>query len=290
MVRLFRTIGNDMKHKKFGSTGQKVSVIGQGTWYIDRGDRKAAVAALRRGIDLGMTHIDTAEMYGEAEPVIADAIAGRREEVFLVSKVLPGNASRRGTMAACERSLARLKTDHLDCYLLHWRGNTPLSETVAAFEQLVSAGKIRSWGVSNFDADDLDELLEVAGEGKIACNQVLYHLQERAIEHAVIPWCAKHDVAVVAYSPFGHNDFPDPRSKSGEVLQAIARRHGVSARQVALGFLTRASEVFAIPKASNAEHAADNAAAGDLALSTDDLALLDKTFPRGPKPRGLPML
>jgi diketogulonate reductase-like aldo/keto reductase len=203
---------------------------------------------------------------------------------------LPGNASRRGTITACERSLARLKTDRLDCYLLHWRGNTPLSETVAAFEQLVSAGKIRSWGVSNFDADDLDELLEVAGEGKIACNQVLYHLQERAIEHAVIPWCASHDVAVVAYSPFGHNDFPNSRSKSGEVLQGIATRHGVSTRQVALGFLTRASEVFAIPKASSTEHAADNAAAGDLALSAEDIATIDKAFPRGPKPQGLPML
>jgi diketogulonate reductase-like aldo/keto reductase len=279
-----------MKFREFGRGGPLVSVIGQGTWYIDRGDRKAAVAALRRGIDLGMTHIDTAEMYGDAEPVIADAIAGRREEVFLVSKVLPGNASRRGTIAACERSLARLKTDRLDCYLLHWRGNTPLSETVAAFEQLVSAGKIRSWGVSNFDADDLDELLEVAGEGKIACNQVLYHLQERAIEHAVIPWCVKHGVAVVAYSPFGHNDFPNPRSKSGEVLQAIATRHGASARQVALGFLTRIDEVFAIPKASNAEHCADNAAAGDLALSEEELAALDKAFPLGAKPRSLPML
>jgi diketogulonate reductase-like aldo/keto reductase len=290
MVPILRTMGNDMKHNKFGPTGHDVSVIGQGTWYIDRGDRKAAVAALRRGIDLGMTHVDTAEMYGDAELVIADAIAGRRDDVYLVSKVLPSNASRRGTITACERSLARLKTDRLDCYLLHWRGNTPLSETVAAFEQLVSAGKIRSWGVSNFDADDLDELLKVAGKGKITCNQVLYHLQERAIEHAVIPWCARHDVAVVAYSPFGHNDFPNPRSKSGEVLQAIATRHGVSARQVALAFLTRMKEVFAIPKASDTAHAADNAAAGDLALSEEDIAALDEAFPRGPKPRGLPML
>jgi diketogulonate reductase-like aldo/keto reductase len=154
----------------------------------------------------------------------------------------------------------------------------------------VSAGKIRSWGVSNFDAVDLDELLEVAGEGKIACNQVLYHLQERAIEHAVIPWCAKHDVAVVAYSPFGHNDFPKPSSPSGAVLQTIAKRHGASARQVALAYLTREPNVFAIPKASSAEHAADNAAAGDLALSAEDIAALDKAFPRGPKPRSLPML
>ena len=279
-----------MKLRKFGTTGHDVSVIGQGTWYIDRGDRKSAVAALRRGLDLGMTHIDTAEMYGDAELVIAEAIAGRRDETYLVSKVLPSNASRRGTITACERSLSRLKTDHLDCYLLHWRGSYPLAETVEAFDQLVGAGKIRSWGVSNFDAGDLDELLDVAGKGKIACNQVLYHLQERAIEHAVMPWCAKHNVAVVAYSPFGHNDFPDSRSKGGAVLQTVAKRHGVSTRQVALAFLARDPHVFPIPKSSNADHAAENAAAGDLTLGAEDIAALDQAFPRGPKPRSLPML
>jgi diketogulonate reductase-like aldo/keto reductase len=279
-----------VRQHPFGSGGPRVPVIGQGTWYIDRGDRKEAVAALRRGIDLGMTHIDTAEMYGDAELVIADAIAGRRDGVFLVSKVLPGNASRQGTIAACERSLRRLKTDRLDCYLLHWRGSYPLSETVAAFEQLVAAGKIRCWGVSNFDADDLDEMRRLGGEGKIACNQVLYHLKERAIEHAVIPWCKAHGTAVVAYSPFGHNDFPSPRDKAGEVLQAIADAHGASSRQIALAFLTREPEVLAIPKASTAEHAADNAAAGGLVLGRDEIASLDKAFPRGPKPRSLPML
>jgi diketogulonate reductase-like aldo/keto reductase len=279
-----------MKHKKFGSTGHNVSTIGQGTWYIDQGNRKTAVAALRRGLDLGMTHIDTAEMYGDAELVVAEAIAGRRDEVFLVSKVLPNNASRRGTVAACERSLARMKTDRLDCYLLHWRGSYPLAETVAAFDQLLADGKIRSWGISNFDSDDLDEILHVAGKGKIACNQVLYHLQERAIEHAVIPWCAKHGVAVVAYSPFGHNNFPSPRSKGGEVLETIAKRHGASPRQVALSFLTREPQVFAIPKAASAEHAADNAAAGQLTLSKDEFASLDTAFPRGTKPRSLPMI
>ena len=280
-----------MKQKKFGTGGSDVSVIGQGTWYLDRGDRKTAIAALRRGIEAGMTHIDTAEMYGDAELVIADAIAGLpREKLFLVSKVLPSNASRRGTITACERSLKRLKTDHLDCYLLHWRGSYPFEETVAAFDELVRSGKIRSWGVSNFDTDDLDELLDVAGEGKIACNQVLYHLQERAIEHAVIPWCERHGTAVVAYSPFGHNDFPSARSKAGEVLQAIADAHKATARQVALAFLTRAASVLAIPKASSAEHAAENAAAGDLKLSEAEIAALDKAFPRGPKPRGLPML
>jgi len=279
-----------MKQKKFGTTGHSVSVIGQGTWYLDHGDRNQAIATLRRGIDLGMTHIDTAEMYGDAELVIAEAIAGRRDETYLVSKVLPSHASRRGTIEACECSLKRLKTDRLDCYLLHWRGNFPLTETVDAFEQLVRSGKIRSWGVSNFDADDLDELLDVAGEGKIACNQVLYHLQERAIEHAVIPWCLKHGVAVVAYSPFGHNDFPRPNSKGGEVLQIVAKRHGASARQVALAFLAREPHLFTIPKASTAEHAAENAAAGDLVLGADEIAALDKAFPRGSKPRSLPML
>jgi diketogulonate reductase-like aldo/keto reductase len=279
-----------MKSRQFGNNGPQVSVIGQGTWYIDRGDRNSAVAALRRGIDLGMTHIDTAEMYGDAELVIADAIAGRRDDIFLVSKVLPSNASRQGTITACERSLKRLKTDRLDCYLLHWRGAYPLAETVAAFEHLVSAGKIRSWGVSNFDADDLDEMLDVTGEGRIACNQVLYHLQERAIEHAVIPWCKRHGVAAVAYSPFGHNDFPHPRGKAGEVLQAIAEAHGATPRQIALSFLTRDPQLFAIPKASFPEHVADNAAAGALVLGSDQISALDKVFPRGPRPRSLPML
>jgi diketogulonate reductase-like aldo/keto reductase len=265
-------------------------VIGQGTWYIDRGDRRGAVAALRRGVDLGMTHIDTAEMYGDAELVIADAIEGRREKLFLVSKVLPSNASRRGTIAACERSLKRLKTDRLDCYLLHWRGSYPFEETLAAFDELVVAGKIRSWGVSNFDVGDLEEILHVAGEGKIACNQVLYHLQERAIEHAVIPWCAAHGIAVVAYSPFGHNDFPKPGGRGGEALAAIAKRHGATTRQVALSFLTREKPLFAIPKAASSEHVVDNAAAGELVLHESEIATLDGVFPRKPKPRSLPML
>ncbi len=279
-----------MKHKSFGTTGAQVPVIGQGTWYIDHGDRASAVAALCKGLDLGMTHIDTAEMYGDAELVVADAIAGRRDEVFLVSKVLPSNASRRGTVQACERSLKRLKTDRLDCYLLHWRGQYPLEETVAAFEELVSAGKIRSWGVSNFDASDLAEMVDAAGEGRIACNQVLYHLNERAIEHSVIPWCEAHGVAVVAYSPFGHDDFPGAQSAGGKVLQEIASRHGATPRQVALAFLTRWPSVFAIPKASSSGHAADNAGAGDLTLTESDIAALDKTFPLGREPRSLPMI
>jgi diketogulonate reductase-like aldo/keto reductase len=279
-----------MNTKPFGKTGAAVSVIGQGTWYLDHGDRKRAITALQRGLDLGMTHIDTAEMYGDAELVIADAITGRRDEVFLVSKVLPSNASRGGTITACERSLKRLKTDWLDCYLLHWRGSYPLEDTVAAFEELVKTGKIKSWGVSNFDADDLDEILEIAGEGKIACNQVLYHLKERAIEHAVIPWCEQHGVAVVAYSPFGHDDFPTSNSKGGAVLAGIAEARRATPRQVALSFLTRETTVFAIPKASSAEHAGENAAAGDLVLTKDEIAALDAAFPRGAKPRSLPML
>jgi diketogulonate reductase-like aldo/keto reductase len=279
-----------MKHKAFGAGGPAVSVIGQGTWYLDRGDRSRAIAALQRGLDLGMTHIDTAEMYGDAEPVIAEAIAGRRDEVFLVSKVLPSNASRRGTITACERSLRRLKTDRLDCYLLHWPGSYPLHDTVAAFEELKRAGKIRAWGVSNFDVDDLDELLDVAGEETIACNQVLYHLKERAIEHAVIPWCEAHGVAVVAYSPFGHDDFPTPATAGGKLLHRIAEQHAATPRQVVLAFLTHASSVLAIPKASSPEHAAENAAAGALDLTPAEIAALDQAFPRGPKPRGLPML
>ena len=279
-----------MRQQSFGNGGPNTSVIGQGTWYLDRGDRKRAISALQRGIEEGMTHIDTAEMYGDAELVIADAIAGRRDGLFLVSKVLPSNASRRGTITACERSLKRLNTDYLDCYLLHWRGSYPLADTVAAFEELIAAGKIRSWGVSNFDIDDLDELRAVSGKGRVACNQVLYHLQERAIEHAVIPWCERHGVAVVAYSPFGHDEFPSPRSPGGAVLQQIADAHKATPRQVALSFLARAPSVFPIPKASSAEHAAENAGAGNLVLSASEIFAIDKAFPRGPKPRGLPML
>ncbi|SNT38694.1 Aldo/keto reductase [Tardiphaga sp. OK246] len=279
-----------MRHNPFGQTKRDVSVIGQGTWYIDHSDRAAAVRALQAGLDAGMTHIDTAEMYGDAELVIAEAIARRRDEVFLVSKVLPSNASRKGTIAACERSLKRLGTDLLDCYLLHWRGQVPLAETVAALGELKAAGKIASWGVSNFDVDDLNELSKLAGKGAIACNQVLYHLQERAIEHRVIPWCESHGVAVVAYSPFGHNDFPSMRSPGGKILQQIADAHLATPRQVALAFLIRQPTVFAIPKASSAVHAADNAAASALTLSAAELADIGKVFPLGREPSSLPML
>jgi diketogulonate reductase-like aldo/keto reductase len=281
-----------MEYRRFGPTQREVAAIGQGTWYADGDQRAAAISALRQGLDLGMTHIDTAEMYGSgaAEEMVAEAIAGRRDEVFLVSKVLPVNASRSGTITACERSLARLKTDRLDCYLLHWRGPYPLEDTFAAFEQLRDEGKILSWGVSNFDEPDLEEAWTIAGEGRLACNQVLYHLQERAIEHAVIPWCEEHSVALVAYSPFGRGRFPSLRTKAGRLLKEIADAHGATPHQVALRFLLRWPALFAIPKATNPQHAAENAAAGDLRLTEAEIARIDEAFPRGPRPRELPVL
>jgi diketogulonate reductase-like aldo/keto reductase len=281
-----------MERRSFGSTKRQVPVIGQGTWYAENDERDAAIAALRRGINLGMTHIDTAEMYGsgKAEVMVAEAIAGKRDEVFLVSKVLPENASRRGTIVACERSLARLQTDRLDCYLLHWRGRHALEETIAAFEQLSQDGRILSWGVSNFDVPDLEEVNTLASSGRLACNQVLYHLQERAIEHAVIPWCESHGVAVVAYSPFGRGNFPRPGTRARRVLDEIADKHDATPHQVALRFLLRYPSLFTIPKATNPDHAAENAGAGDLELSEAELALIDHTFPLGPRPHVLPTL
>jgi len=276
-----------MQQRSFGTTSRDVAIVGQGTWQID-GDRAAAVTALRRGLDAGMTHIDTAEMYGDAELLIAEAIAGRRDEVFLVSKVLPSNAGRASVIKACERSLTRLKTDRLDCYLLHWRGRVPLAETIAAFEDLVKVGRILSWGVSNCDADDLGEVLEIAGPGKLACNQVLYHLEERGIEHEVLPWCEKHGVALVGYSPFGSGSFPAANSPGGRVLAKVASKHGATARQVALAWLAR--RTFVIPKASNPAHAVDNAGAGSLKLDASDVAAIDTAFPRGRKPVSLPMI
>lgn len=280
-----------METRTFGRTGAAVSAIGQGTWYIEQAPRADAIAALRAGLDAGMTHIDTAEMYGSgrAEEIVAEALGPRRDEAFIVSKVMPQNASRRGTIAACEASLKRLKTDRLDCYLLHWRGRHPLEDTIAAFEELEAAGKIRSWGVSNFDADDLAETEAIAGPGRIACNQVLYHLQERGIEHAVLPWCEAHGVAVVGYSPFGHDGFPAPSSPGGKALAEIAARHGATPRQVALAFLVRGRSLLTIPKAARTAHANENAAAGDLALSAGDVAAIEAAFPVG-RNRGLAMI
>jgi diketogulonate reductase-like aldo/keto reductase len=279
-----------MEYRSFGITRREVPVIGQGTWSIDTGDSAAAIAALRVGLNLEMTHIDTAEMYGDAELLVAKAIEGRRDEVFLVDKVLPQNASLKGTLLACNRSLKRLGTDRLDCYLLHWRGEYPLEETFAAFEHLRKAGAILSWGVSNFDEADLEDAWRAGGKGHLACNQVLYHLKERAIEHAVIPWCEQHGVAVVAYAPYGHGDFPGPHSAGGRVLQEIAAANRATPRQVALRYLLRWPGMFAIPKASRPEHAAENAGAGELRLTREEIALIDQAFPRGPKPRTLPVI
>ena len=274
----------------FGSTKREVAAVGQGTWNLERASKKDAVAALRRGLDLGMTHIDTAEMYGagDSEEYVAEAIAGRRDEVFLVSKVLPGNATRKGTVKACEQSLKRLKTERLDCYLLHWRESIPLADTIAGLEDLAKAGKVRAWGVSNFDADDLEEALAIAGPGRIACNQVLYHLQQRAIEHAVLPWCETHGVALVGYTPFGSR-FPAPATPGGRVLAEIAAAHGATPRQVALAFLVRRPALFAIPKASSAAHTEENAKAGSLRLSEAEIGRIDAAFPKGAAPRSLPM-
>ena len=284
-----------MEYRQFGLTQRDVAVVGQGTWNPESGDRAQAMTALRTGLDLGMNHIDTAEMYGDGsmEELVSEAIFGRRDEVFLVSKVLPENASRRKTVTACERSLSRLRTDRLDCYLLHWRGSYPLADTFAAFDQLHRDGKILSWGVSNFDEPDLDEALEIIGnvdEQQLVCTQVLYHLKERAIEHTVIPWCEEHQVAVTAYSPFGSGDFPDPSTREGRVLQEIAAAHEATPRQVALSFLLRWPSMFAIPKASKPGHVVENAKAPDLRLSEEDLSRIDLAFPRGPKPKVLPMI
>jgi diketogulonate reductase-like aldo/keto reductase len=279
-----------MESRIFGTTGHPVPVIGQGSWQIEQSRAPDAIAALQLGLDLGLTHIDTAEMYGAgaAERVVGKAIHGRREQVFLVSKVLPSNASARGTLRSCEQSLRNLGTDHLDCYLLHWRGSYPLAETVGAFAELLRSGKIRSWGVSNFDVADLEEVTAIAGPP--ACNQVLYHPAERAIEHAVIPWCLAHGTAVIAYTPFGSSArIYQPSTPTGRVLQQIATAHGATARQVALRFLLRQPNLFVIPKAAQAGHVRDNAGAAGFELSAAEILALETALPRGAAPRELPM-
>ncbi len=277
--------------RELGRTKRAVPVIGQGTWHLESGDAAAAIAALRRGFDLGMTHVDTAELYGsgKVETILQKALAGRRDEVFLVSKVMPSNASAKGTRRACEASLQRLGTDRLDCFLLHWPGSHPLEDTLEAFEQLEREGKILSWGVSNFDETELEEALAIVGPGRIACNQVLYHLEERGIEHAVLPFCEAHGIAVVGYTPFGSSGFP-PRGRGKDVLLALAASRGVTPRQVALAFLTRRPACFAIPKASSVRHTEENAGAGDLQLSADEIAQLDAAFPLGRRRSGVAML
>jgi diketogulonate reductase-like aldo/keto reductase len=268
-----------------------VARIGQGTWHLENDDAKSAIAALRRGLDLGMTHVDTAELYGNGrvEALVGKALAGRRDEVFLVSKVIPSNASREGTLRACERSLRHLGTDRLDAYLLHWPGPHPLEETIEAFVELRDQGKILSWGVSNFDEDELQEAFDIAGPDQIACNQVLYNLEERRIEHAVLPFCEAHGIALVGYTPFGTS-----RSlltgRGGQVLTEIANRHQATPRQVILAFLTRRPGSFAIPKSGNPEHTEENAGAAQLELSAADRQAIEAAFPLGKRRPGVAML
>jgi diketogulonate reductase-like aldo/keto reductase len=269
-----------MIRRAFGRTGVEVPVIGQGTWQLK--DHKASAEALRVGLELGMTHIDTAELYRGSEQTIAPVIAGRREEVFLVSKVLPHNASYAGTIKHCEASLERLGTSYLDVYLQHWTdGSHPISETMRAMGELIDRGLIRWAGVSNFDVDELEEAKRALGKHRIACNQVLYHLEARGIEADVLPWCKKNDVALVGYSPFGStNGFPSPRSKGGKVLSAVAKRLGKSERQVALAYLTREPALFTIPKAEKVEHVRDNAG-GAFELPADAVVEIEEAFPMG---------
>jgi diketogulonate reductase-like aldo/keto reductase len=272
--------------------GVEVPVVGQGTWNLERDGRAQAVAALRAGLDAGMTHVDTAEMYGAGavESLVGEAISGRRDEVFLVTKVLPSNASATGTLKACERSLERLRTDRIDVYLLHWPGTHPLVDTIGAFEELVRRGSILAYGVSNFDDEELERAVALAGPGRIACNQVLYHLKERAVEHRVLAKCERLGVTLVAYSPFGSDDFPSARSEGGRVLAGIAAAREATPRQIALAFLTRRSSVAAIPKSGRVEHALENARAGDLELSAAEVERIDRAFPKGRPRRGVPTI
>jgi len=269
--------------------GERVPRFGLGTWRMGEHarDRAAEVAALRLGIDLGARLIDTAEMYGEggAEEVIREAVGTRRDELFIVSKVYPHNASRQGIVAACERSLARLGTDRIDLYLLHWRGAHPLAETVAAFERLRLAGKVRHWGVSNLDTDDMQELAGVAGGTACATNQVLYNLARRGPEWDLLPWQRERGITTMAYSPLDQ-----ARMLGSRALATVARRHGASPAQVALAWLLRLPDVITIPKATNVAHVRDNFAAVDLRLDDTDLAALEKAFPAPDRKRPLEML
>ena len=264
-------------------TGQTVPQLGLGTWMMGEGRNRAEeVRALQAGIDLGMTLIDTAEMYaaGVAEEITGEAVSIRRDEVFIVSKVLPGNASRQGTVAACERSLRRLGVEAIDLYLLHWRGNYELDDTVAGFDALLKAGKIKGWGVSNFDVDDMEELLREGGDA-VATNQVLYNLTRRGIEHDLVPWSAKHNVPIMAYSPIEQG-----RLARNGALTRIAEARGATPAQIALAFTLRHPHVISIPKAGSVRHVEENRKAADIVLTAAELAALDQAFPppRGRKP------
>jgi diketogulonate reductase-like aldo/keto reductase len=268
-----------MDLRPFGHPDRRVPALGLGTWNLENGDRAAAIAALRRGIDLGLAHVDTAEMYGsgKVEAIVGEALRGLRDRVFLVSKVLPSNATEAGTVKACERSLKRLGTDRLDGYLLHWPSSHPLEGTLRAFEKLRKDGKILCYGVSNFDVKGLEEAVRLAGPGMIACNQVLYNLEERTVEHEVLPWCERRGIAVVAYSPLGATRVP-----SGKILDEIAAARKATPRQIALAFLIRRKGVLAIPKSGSVAHTEENAAAASMELTEDDVRRLDAAFPPGP--------
>ena len=270
--------------------GTSVPALGQGTWHMGEGRESAEkeAEALRLGLELGMTLIDTAEMYGEggAERVIARAITGRRDSVFLVSKVYPHNASRRGVPAACERSRQRLGTDVIDLYLLHWRGSIPLAETVEAFEALRQEGKIRYWGVSNFDLDDMAELAALPHGGDCATNQVLYNPNTRGIEFDLLPWCEQHRMPIMAYSPVGQGG----SLLKSRALGEVARRHGATPAQIAIAWSLRRPGVICIPKSSDTEHVQQNAAAADIQLTADDLAQIDAAHPPPQRKQSLGML
>lgn len=270
-------------------SGLSVPALGLGTWNMGEDSRKAAaeIESLKRGLDLGMTLIDTAEMYAEggAEKITGEAIAGRRDEVFLVSKVYPWNASRQGVIDACERSLGRLKTDRLDLYLLHWRGEHPLAETVAGFEELQRAGKIGGWGVSNFDVADMEELMSVPDGKNCVANQVLYNLSRRGIEYDLLPWCQERGIAVMAYSPIEQG-----RLLRNDKLIQISKAYQATPAQVALAFLLEREGVIAIPKSANPDRVAENAAAAELDISDEDWAALDAAFPPPREKRPLAMI
>ena len=261
----------------------EVPLIGQGTWMIEGSpeQEEQAVAALRAGIDLGLTHIDTAEMYGDgrAELLVGKAIAGRRSEVFLASKVLPSHASYEGTLRACEESLQRLGTDRLDLYMLHWESRYPIAETMRALEHLIERKQIRFAGVSNFDVAELEVARAAMRHHPLAANQVLYHLRERGIERKLIPYCHRHGIAVVGYTPFGRAAFPAAASPGAKVLESVARRNGHTVRQVILNFLTRLPNTFTVPKASLVEHTRENAGASGWSLALEDVTAIDRAFP-----------
>jgi diketogulonate reductase-like aldo/keto reductase len=269
--------------------GERVPAFGQGTWHMGEDRRRAAgeAAALKLGIDLGMTLIDTAEMYGSgaSEEVVAEAAQGQRDRLFIVSKVLPYNASQKGVIEACERSLRRLRTDRIDLYLLHWRGSVPLAETLAGFARLQRDGKIRHHGVSNFDLDDMQEWVALSGGDSVAANQILYNLSQRGPEWELLPWCRERRIAIMAYTPLGQG-----RMLQHKVLAEIGARHGATPAQVALAWLLKQDGTMVIPKATRQEHVRENRGALDLQLTADDLAALDHAFPPPKGPTALGML